>query len=183
MLFDTRDNTLNPFRGQYLLARIRTSPTWLGSDTTWHSLYLDGRIYVPISDRDVLAFWASAWLNFGPTPYLLLPSIGSSPANRTGRGYIEGRHVGQAMVYGEVEWRFHIWEFLGGIAAANIHSVSEPGAQGQAEDQPRFIFWNPAFVAGLRAMISRASLQNLTLDFGVTPSGSTGVYLNVNETF
>jgi hypothetical protein len=146
-------------------------------------LYLDGRTYFALSDRSVLALWASAWLNFGPTPYLLLPSIGSSPANRTGRGFIEGRHVGQHMLYGEVEYRFPIWEFLGGIAAANIHSVSEPGATGQAEDKPRFIYWSPAFVVGLRAMISRFSLSNLTLDFGWAPSGSTGVYLNVNETF
>ena len=43
LLYDTRNNSINPLPGAYFNAVYRINPQFLGSNTTWHSLYLDAR--------------------------------------------------------------------------------------------------------------------------------------------
>jgi len=179
-LYDARDNPLNPTRGSYLLLRYRFEPGLLGSDQDWRSVYLDGRTYLSLRGRNVIAFWAYAWSSFGETPYLLLPMIGADPEHRSGRGYVEGRYTGKDLLYAEVEWRFHIWDFLGGVVAASALSVSN---RGTGESGPLFDDVHPAVAAGLRALLSKESRSNLVLDVGWSPGGMIGFYLNANETF
>ena len=162
LLLDTRDNPINPMAGTYLLARYRFAPSEMGGETRWHSLYLDARAYLPLGGpADTLAFWAFAWRSSGRTPYLLLPAIGGDPERRSGRGYVEARHVGRDLLYGEVEYRFRIWEFLGGVVGANLHSASDRTGP---EGEPVFRTWSPAASVGLRAMLDRRSQSNLVLE-------------------
>jgi hypothetical protein len=64
----------------------------------------------------------------GRLPYLALPAIGWDAANRTGRGYLQGRFRGNAEAYLEVEWRFRITSdgLFGGVLFANVQSFSAP---------------------------------------------------------
>jgi hypothetical protein len=181
LLLDTRDSPINPMAGTYLLARYRWSPAALGGETDWQSLYLDARAFLPLRGQtDTIAFWAFAWTTSGQTPYLLLPAIGADPERRSGRGYIEARHVGRDLLYGEIEYRFRIWEFLGGVVGANVHSASD---RAQPEGGPIFETWSPAVSAGLRAMLDRRSQSSLVFDVAVTARGNVGVYVNANEAF
>jgi len=181
LLLDTRDAPVNPSRGLQLLARARLSPSELGGDTRWQSVYLDARWYLPVPGRpDTLAFWAFGWSAYGRTPYLLLPDIGGDAGHRSGRGWIEGRHVGRDLIYGEVEYRFRIWELLGGVVGANLHSASD---RTELRDLPQFrTFW-PAASAGVRLCLDRQTQSNLVLDVAVNRAGGIGVYLNANEAF
>jgi len=43
--YDARDNPRNTTRGFMLGVNYRLSPTWLGSTTTWHSLFAEGRVF------------------------------------------------------------------------------------------------------------------------------------------
>lgn len=180
LLWDSRDNPISPWRGIYGLARYRWSPREFGTERTWQSLWLEGRVYLPLPrGPDTIALWAFAWTAFGPTPYLQLPAIGVDPEQRSGRGYIEARHVGRDLLGAEAEYRFAIWEFVGGVVGANVHSASD---RELIEGEPRFRVWHPAAVAGLRLTLDRRSLANVALDFAARPDG-VAVYVNFNEAF
>jgi hypothetical protein len=181
-LFDNRDSPVNAHRGIYANANYTFSPTWLGSTTRWHSLWLEGRTYVPMSRRMVLGFWSYLWFNFGEIPYLSLASIGSDPNARSGRGYTEGRHIGKSLAYGETELRYTIWEWLGIIAAVNVHSAAEPGTGGRVDDTPRFQYWSPAVAVGARILVVKPTRSNLCVDFA-WGKASNGVYVNFAEVF
>jgi hypothetical protein len=180
VLWDSRDNPVNPWRGLFGLVRYRWAPEELGTERTWQSLWIEARGYVPMPRRsDTIALWAFGWTAFGRTPYLMLPAIGVDPEQRSGRGYIEARHVGRDLVGLEAEYRFAIWEFVGGVVGGNVHSVSD---REPIEGEPRFRRWYPAAVAGLRFTLDRRSLSNIALDFALRPGG-VAVYLNANEAF
>jgi hypothetical protein len=183
LLFESRDNPVNAAKGYYASLTYRAFPTWLGSTNSWQSLYANGRAYFGLPAPNVLALWAYGWFSFGNTPYLDLPSIGSDPDARSGRGYIEGRHIGKALLYAEAEYRFHIWEFLGGAVGLNVHSASQPEAPGQAQNALTFQYWYPAATIGLRALVNRPTRANGLIEFGIGLDGSRGFYLNINENF
>ncbi|HVP66950.1 MAG TPA: hypothetical protein VMT17_06780 [Anaeromyxobacteraceae bacterium] len=183
LLYESRDNPVNATRGYYASATYRAFPTWLGSTTSWQSLYANARAYFGLPAPNVLALWAYGWFSWGNTPYLNLPSIGTDPDARSGRGYIEGRHIGKDLLYAEAEYRFHIWEFLGGAAGVNVHSASQPESAGQAPNQPRFQYWWPALTAGLRVLVNRPTHANGLVEVGLGLDGSYGIYLNINENF
>lgn len=181
LLWDGRDDALAPTRGVYALARWRTAPRWLGSDTDFRSLYLDVRGYVPVPGRrDVVALWTYAWSTFGTTPYLLLPQLGADPEHRSGRGYVEGRYAAKDLLYAEVEYRAHVWEWLGAAAAVNLDA---PSNRGTGLPGHRFDDLHVGFALGVRALLSRASRASLALDAAWAPGGTLRVYLNANETF
>ena len=181
-LFDNRDSPVNAHRGVYANFNYAWSPTWLGSFDGWHGFWLEGRTYWPLSPRMVLGFWAYTWFNFGHVPYLSLAAIGSDPNARSGRGYIEGRHIGKSLIYGETEFRYTIWEWFGIIAAVNVHSAGQPDASGIFIDEPRFQYWSPAVVAGARILVVKPTRSNLAIDFA-WGKDSNGVYVNFAEVF
>jgi hypothetical protein len=183
LLYESRDNPVNATHGYYATATYRAFPRWLGSDYDWQSLYVDGRAYFPLPKPNVLAFWAYGWLSFGNVPYLNLPSIGSDPEARSGRGYIEGRHIGKALLYAEAEYRFQIWDFVGGVVGLNVHSVSQPRVSGQPQNSPIFQYWYPAATVGVRVLVNKPTRANGLIEYGVGLDGSHGIYLNINENF
>ncbi len=181
LLWDGRDSTIAPTRGSYLLGRFRFEPPFLGSDDDWRSFYLDGRTYLAIPGRrDVLALWAFAWSSFGHTPYLLLPQVGADPEHRSGRGMVEGRYAALDLLYGEAEYRAHLWQALGAVAAVN---VALPGDRGPGGGGLSFRTVHPGLAAGIRLLLDRSSGANLVFDTAWAPGGSIVFYLNANETF
>ena len=181
LLYDGRDSTLEPTRGAYLLARYRFEPAWLGDDTNWRSLYVDARTYLPIPGRrDVLALWAYEWSSFGDTPYLLLPAIGADPEHRSGRGFTEGRYTARDIAYAEAEYRMHLWQFLGAVAAVNLTAPSERGT-----GRPGALFQtvHPGFATGLRLLLDSASRSSIAADAAWSPAQGFAFYLSANATF
>jgi hypothetical protein len=60
LLHDNRGNALNPQGGYLLNAQYRTNRQWLGSDTNYQSLLLEGRVYLHPSrySPNILALWS-----------------------------------------------------------------------------------------------------------------------------
>ncbi len=194
-LYDSRDSTLDPYRGYYGLVNFTMSPTWLGSSKTSSSLEAQFRAYVPMNvsvPRDVLALWVYyRGVTSGDVPYLALPSIGWDQKNRTGRGYVQGRWRGTQELYAEAEWRFRITNdgLLGGVLFANAESFASPAFQasgpGWSYTSPKsglLQYVRPAAGFGLRFMLNRDSRTNVTLDFAFGES-SFGVWFNAGEYF
>jgi hypothetical protein len=193
-LHESRDHTLDPYEGNYLLLSWRVNPEWLGSSKASSVLYGEARTYVSLSERrprHLLAFWTYVHaVTTGAVPYLDLPALGYDVRDRSGRGYPQGRFRGTALVYGEVEYRFPITRrgLLGGVAFVNATtaarpSVNEPSLGVQEKGIALFDAVEPAAGLGLRIMADRQARMNLVVDYAIGRGGSNGLYLSVGESF
>jgi hypothetical protein len=191
LLWDSRDSTINPYRGNYASVSYQWNPTWLGSAKDSSVLTLEYRGYFGLDvaiPRNLIAVWFLVQTTVtGQLPYLGLPAIGWDAKNRTGRGYVQGRFRGTAEVYGEVEYRFRITRngLLGGVVFANVSTfssapVSYLGFFNAGENL--FQHLRPAGGLGLRFMMSRQSRTNITLDLTVAEK-TFGLYFGAGEAF
>lgn len=182
LLYDTRNNSVNPLPGAYTNIIYRVNPTFLGSNDYWTSLYLDVRKYVPLNktkplQQNTLAFWSYFWTAFnGDVPYLDLPSIGWDPSNRSGRGFDQNRYRGRSLFYFETEYRRDITEngLLGFVIFTNVNTVSGSGSL--------FTSWHPAAGMGIRVKFNKGSATNLGLDYGFS-KGYNSFQINLGEAF
>ena len=192
-LFDSRDSSINAYRGLYAHLSYGVFPTWLGSTQTSTMATGELRAYLgtrPDVPRDVLALWILAsGVTSGHQPYLALPSVGWDAKGTTGRGYVQGRLRGTAEVYVEAEWRFRITGdgFLGGAVFANVETMSRPAVELPAygfslDGEDLFESLKPAGGFGLRFMMSREARTNVRLDFA-WGADSFAVYLGAGEAF
>jgi hypothetical protein len=183
MVWDSSDSPIYPTRGIVANFHYTFYPTWLGSTTGWQSIFVDLRTYWQLSPRVVLALWTYGSFTFNSVPYLNLAANGTDPNERAGRGYVQGRHISKSLLYFETEFRFSIWQWLGAVAGLNLHSVSEPSADGLLRDELRFRYWYPAITMGLRVLVVKETRSNICLDFGWGREGQKGFYLSFNEAF
>jgi len=182
LLYDTRNNSINPLPGCYLNIILRNNPVYLGSKTNWQSLYVDARKYIPLNNKahqqNVLALWTYAWTGLSSAiPYLNLPSIGWDPYNRSGRGIEQNRYRGKGLIYFESEYRRDITNngLLGFVVFANATSVTEP-------EKNRFRNIHPAVGSGLRLKFNKSSNTNIAVDYALS-KGYSGFMINLGEAF
>jgi hypothetical protein len=181
LLYDTRNNDINPLPGVYTNVVYRVNTHAFGSDANWQSLYLDMRKYVSLTktrQQNVLAFWAYYWKTFGTgTPYLNLPSIGWDPYQRSGRGIEQNRYRGKSLLYFETEYRRDITAngLFGFVVFANVNAVNELNTH-------QFSYWHPAAGTGLRIKFNKGSSTNIAIDYGFSKNYS-GLILGLGEAF
>ncbi|MCX6279963.1 MAG: BamA/TamA family outer membrane protein [Bacteroidetes bacterium] len=185
ILYDSRDNSIRPVKGIYACLVPRFNLDILGSSKNSVSLNAEFRTYVGLSKRNpahLIAFWyQSQFLLDGKLGYLNLPAVGWDTYGRTGRGYVQGRIRGVNYIYGEVEYRFPISRYtriLSGVVFTNAST-----SDSDMKSVRLFEYIAPSAGAGLRVMLNKRSLSNLTIDMGFGLNGSKGVFLNVSETF
>ena len=181
LLYDNRDNSINPDRGAYISVLYRPNFKFMGSDLNWQSLRVDVRKYIrfPANSENVLAFWSFNWLTLsGDPPYLDLPSTGWDPYNNSGRGYIQGRFRGKNMLYLETEYRFKVSRngLFGMVVFANAQSFSELATN-------KYEVISPAAGLGARFKFNKHSKTNIAVDYGFGVGGSQGFFLNLGEIF
>jgi hypothetical protein len=183
LIFDSRDNAINPQNGTLASASYRTFfDGFLGGDSTWQELYLDARTYKKLTKdaRHKLAFWFLGDLVTGGTaPFMDLPATASGN-ERSARGYGEGRYRGQHLLYGEVEYRGAITSsgLLGFVAFLNTTTIDNTEA-----GEKLFESFAPGAGFGFRILLSKRSRTNLCTDFGWGKNGSRGFYLAIQDAF
>lgn len=181
ILYDSRNNDLNPLPGVYANLIYRVNARGLASNANWQSLYFDLRKYISFAnsgDKNLLAFWAYYWTTFGSgVPYLNLPSIGWDPYQHSGRGIEQNRYRGKSLAYFETEYRRDLVPngFLGFVVFANVNSVSYP-------DNDKFSYWRPAGGLGLRLKFNKRSDTNITIDYGFS-EGYRALMVGLGEAF
>jgi outer membrane protein assembly factor BamA len=182
LLYDTRNNSINPLPGSYANVVYRINPTFFGSSDNWRSLYVDIRKYVSLNpaksnQQNTLAFWSYLWTVFNSkAPYLDLPSIGWDPYNTSGRGIDQNRYRGKTLFYAESEYRRDITQngLLGFVLFVNANSVSGPGTL--------FGSWHPAAGTGLRIKFNKGANTNIGIDYGMS-KGYHSIMFNLGEAF
>jgi hypothetical protein len=132
-IYDTRDNMINPYKGQFLMINWRGGPTFLGNDNPVSFFHVEWRSFHPLSvknPRHLLAFWAMGdFTPEGKFPYMTLPATAYDQRSRSARGYTQGRFRGNNMLYGEAEYRFPLSEcggIWGGVLFVNGTTASSP---------------------------------------------------------
>lgn len=193
-LWESRDHTLDPHRGLYLLLSLRLNPAWLGSSRPSSSVSGELRTYLPVSatrSRHLVAVWLRADSQVtGVLPYLDLPALGYDTRGRSGRGYAAGRFRGTSLLYGEVEYRLPLTRngVLGGVAFLSATTAARPRVSEPTlgVDEPGTALFDsvvPAGGAGLRVKVDRQARMNLALDYAIGVGGAHGFYLALGEAF
>ena len=186
VVYDSRDNQINPYKGIYASGSYKLNSTALGSTRDSEFAWLEFRAYKGLSakkPRHLLAFWAFAnSLVGGTAPYLTLPAANYDMRNRSARAYVQGRFRGEEMVYSELEYRFPISRctgVLGGVVFVNGITTSnrEPGAQVRVFDYIKA--W---YGFGLRIAAHKLSRTNIAIDVGFGEK-SMGIYFGAAEVF
>jgi hypothetical protein len=181
LLYDSRNNSINPMPGWYGNAIYRYNAKTFGSNDHWQSLYVDVRKYLSLattSRKNMLAFWGYYWTSLSSgTPYLNLPSIGNEPNQRSGRGIEQNRYRGLSLIYFETEYRCDLTRngLFGTVVFANVNSASQPNSRS-------FRYFNPAAGAGLRIKFNKKSDTNVGIDYGFSRDYSS-IRINLGETF
>lgn len=183
VMHDSRDNPIDPYKGNYLHMAFRFNPVAFGSTQSSTMLYYEYRTYLNVNKsipRNLIAFWFwGVSVTSGKMPYLELPSITWDTYNRSGRGYIQGRFRGDNMVYGESEYRFRISknDLFGGVVFVNCTTASNPFTH-----QSVFNSLAPGYGAGLRILMNKNDRTNICIDYG-RGDGFSGIYFNIREAF
>src|SRR4051812_18182434 len=184
VVYDTRDNLVNSYKGQFININYRLDPKFLGSTRDGNMLLLEWRSFFPLSKqnpRHSMNFWFLGNLSpVGDMPYLALPAIGYDQRGRSGRGYTQGRYRGPNWLYAESEYRFPISDcggVLGGVLFVNATSTDKPDRSVRLFD-----YVAPGYGFGLRLMVDKYSRTNLQVDFGFGKN-SSGIYFGAAETF
>ena len=126
LLYDSRDNQINPNHGWYGNINYRVNPSFNGNQTPSSVLYAEARYFIPLSKNNlqhVLGFWAyGQFLMSGDVPYLNLPAIGWDQRSRSGVGYTQGLFRGFNIWYFETQYRFPITcnQLISGTVGANF---------------------------------------------------------------
>jgi len=185
--YDSRDNQNCTHEGQYANVSFRINPEFLGSDKNSTLIYTEYRNYFDLTknQRNMLCIWGIGnFLTSGSMPYMTLPALGEDQYNKSGRGYTVGRFRGQSLIYGEVEFRKHLWEtpkrpdLLGMVVFFNAVTASNRDAEIKL-----FNYVNTAGGIGIRIMASKNARTKLGIDYAWGNYGSSGFYLKMNETF
>lgn len=184
LVYDSRDNMINAYKGIYANLNYRINPEFLGSDQNSSTLWAEFRGYKGISKKrpsEILAFWWVA--NFtvsGNLPYLTLPALGNDQRTKTGRGYLLSRFRGNNMMYGEVEYRVPIsrcTNTLGAVIFLNAVTTTS-----KDNGVTMFEYIQPGYGIGLRILFQKRSRMNIQVDFGKGKE-SGGVYFGASEVF
>lgn len=184
-LYDTRDNVNNTYKGQYAKLTFRINNEIFGSTRSHNTLYYEYKTFWNPTQKlirpHIIGFWTMGrFLMSGKQPYLEMPAISWDMYNRTGRGYIQGRIRGENMWYAETEYRFPISKngLLGGVTFLNVTTATnEAIKQKLARD------FATGFGFGLRIKMSKKTNTNIAIDYGMGRNGSSGIFVNLLETF
>jgi hypothetical protein len=183
--FDSRDITVNAWKGLYLNIEYLFYSPVLGGDNKYQVALLDYRQYHRIRHRDgnVLTWHLYSRVSFGEVPYGEMSQLG----NPFGlRGYTWGQYRDKSMTYGLVEYR-HTFRKPDGslrrhgmvawVGAGGIYDLEENDFGGNRTSGNKLL---PN--AGIGYRLEVQPRLNMRLDFGVGRQ-TTGFYFNVVEAF
>ncbi|WP_066224038.1 BamA/TamA family outer membrane protein [Formosa haliotis] len=174
--YDSRDVTVNAWKGWYAHLSTGFYGNYLGSNNTYQVYEYDVRSYFQIHrPGNILAFKFYGRITKGDIPYQELTALGGTNALR---GYLIGQYRDKTGMYLVSEWRH---TFLKRDDTLSKHGVTLWGGLGtiapELSEIKRFV---PNTGIGYRYEVQPR--MNVRIDFGVGRH-STGLYFNFTEAF
>lgn len=174
--YDSRDITVNAWKGWFVNFNANFYGDYLGSDNDYNIYEVDIRTYHQIArPGNTLALKLYGRVGTGDIPYEELTRIGGTSALR---GYIDGQYRDRSGVYLISEWR-HM--FLKTDGELSKHGIAVwLGSGSIANDLDSISEWIPNLGVGYRFEVQPR--MNLRIDFGIGRE-SSGLYFNFTEAF
>jgi len=160
--WDSRDNIYAPSKGTYLQFWGGLHRDYLGSDFHYEDYLFDVRRFFPLGAGQVLALQAKGRVMTGDPPFYRLPTLGGIGMMR---GLYDGRFRDKTMAAAQAEYRFPIWDVLGGAVFAGLGEVA-----GQPSEMSMSALQFAAGV-GLRLALDSKERINLRFDLGYSKYG------------
>ena len=172
VLYDNRDNLINPLSGTFAEFNDRHYAKWLGSDFAFSHYSLDVRQYLNPWSNHTLAVRGLASLEYtdDAVPLRALSRVGG---HKFIRGFFRGTYQDHHVLAFETEYRlplwregqtfrrWHIWQRLGLVGFLGGAQVFRDGTSVKLD---RF---NLAAGGGLRILLNPSSRANLRIDYAV----------------
>lgn len=172
VLYDNRDNLINPRRGTFVEFNDRHYAKWLGSDFAFSYYSLEVRQYFNTWSNHVLALRGMASLEYtdDAVPLRALSRVGG---HKFIRGYFRGTYQDHHLLSFETEYRLPLWRddrqsklwqvwkrlgLVGFIGGAQVFR------DGERVSLDRF---NLAAGGGLRILLNKKSGANIRIDYAV----------------
>ncbi len=120
VMFDTRDNVFNAYRGFYARLDQVFAPRFLGNRYAFSYTELTVSHYQPLWKGCIMASRLHSRMTYGNTPWGLMSKLGGS---YNMRGYWEGRYNDKCSADLTVELRQHVWRRNGIVLWGGIGEV------------------------------------------------------------
>jgi len=172
-VWDNRDNVFFPNSGGFTKSKVLFYTKDIGSDFTYSWLEVDARRYWSFSPAHVIAVQIYLSTCSGDPPFFKLPSLGGSS---TMRGYYQGRYRDNNYFTVQVEYRQHVWRWLGFVVFAGVGDVAPQLTSLQLHGL------KPSIGTGLRWLFNKEQKINLRMDIGFGKN-TNGVYFGIEEAF
>lgn len=172
VLYDSRDNVINPLKGAFLEFNSRHYGKWIGSDYTFNFFSLEWRQYINTWLNHTLALRGLAGLEYtdDAVPMRALSRVGG---HKFIRGFFRGTYQDHHILAFETEYRmplwregqpsklWQVWKRLGVVGFLGGAQVFHDG---EAVSLSRF---NLAAGGGLRILLNKTSGANIRIDYAV----------------
>jgi len=172
IIYDSRDHEQFPRNGWMMTGRTMIYRKDVGGDFDAETFMINANRYLPVRDRDVLAFRGYFRTTSGNAPFFIMSTFGGSTDLR---GYPSGRYRDKAMYALQGEYRWHMndkWIFTGFAGFGEVApDVSDFGRN-----------FLPATGIGARFVVSQKHRVSLSADLAVGKDG-TEFYFGVGEAF
>ncbi len=173
VVYDTRDNIVNTFKGFYFDMACTFNNPAFGGQYFFTNVTTELKKFIWFGSRNVLAFQALLNYNQGNVPFQQMAVIGGDVLMR---GYYTGRFRDKIMAAGQVEYRFKVWGPIGLTAFLSVAEISPT--------IPELNWVNVRYTVGgcFRFLINKKDRLNVGIDAGVGDRTS-GLYFNSGEAF
>lgn len=172
VLYDSRDNVINPLKGAFLEFNNRHYGKWIGSDYTFNFYSLEWRQYINPWMNHTVALCGLASLEYtdDAVPLRALSRVGG---HKFIRGFFRGTYQDHHILAFETEYRlplwregapsklWQVWKRLGIVGFLGGAQVFRDGGQ------VRLNRFNLAAGGGLRILLNKTSRANIRIDYAV----------------
>jgi len=196
LLFDNREQPINPLKGSLISFNNLNYGGFLGSDFGFTTFYLDARHYLNTHKNQTLALraYGSAKFTKDEIPMRALSRVGG---DKFVRGYFRGTYQDHHMAAFEVEYRlpfwpedtdakmWQVWKRLGLVGFIGGAQVFDNISDFQIDN------FNLGVGGGLRILFNPQSRVNLRIDYALGLSNGSdginkrqsGLYFHLGEAF
>ncbi len=180
-VWDSRDHEATPRKGIWSEALLRWVPKWLGSDFSYAALTATHRQYVPLSPDLTLALRLCVRYMTDGAPFFTKPLIDGSFSAETGlggdrtvRGLLWQRVVGQNFIYSNLELRYYIRPMFrtGYVAASAFFDLGrtfDDSPDGLTDNGSESDRWHQGFGTGARLVFNDTFIVALDLGWARDP--------------
>ncbi len=173
VMYDKRNNSLNPSKGSYLELSYTDYKRILSNQNMFTNFTLDVRKYETFYKKLIWNGNIYFSHNTGEVPYRMLAELGGA---RFLRGYYRGRFRDNAAFVFQHEFRMPVYKAIGVAAFGGVGAVAKTVSQFKTNE------WHYNYGVGLRIRLNKKENTNIRLDYGFTKD-SHGLYIVFAEAF